>query len=258
MIKLLNFYIVRFFSALVFVFLCSGVFVLPTQANSLPDADRDGVPDKDEIEVYFTDPNNPDTDGDGFSDWIELNQGYSPHNKGAIKLEDADTDKDGLSDRLELNFHTNLIKADTDGDGFSDGDEVENGYDPLNSEKVKLEKKIEVDIKQQKLYYFLSDVRLGVFPVSTGKPSMPTPKGHFQIDNKALRAWSSWGLWMPYWMSLKNGYFGLHELPEWPNGAKEGEDHLGKPVSHGCVRLGVGPAEFIYNWAPIGTKVYIY
>lgn len=59
-------------------------------------------------------------------------------------------------------------------------------------------------------------------------------------------------------MSLKNGYFGIHELPVWPDGIKEGENHLGTPVSHGCVRLGVGPAEFLYNWTPIGTPVKIY
>ena len=51
---------------------------------------------------------------------------------------------------------------------------------------------------------------------------------------------------------------GIHELPEWPNGAKEGEGHLGTPVSYGCIRLGVGDAEFAYNWADIGTPVYIH
>ena len=51
---------------------------------------------------------------------------------------------------------------------------------------------------------------------------------------------------------------GIHELPEWPSGYKEGEAHLGIPVSHGCVRLGVGPAETMYHWAPIGTIVFIH
>ena len=51
---------------------------------------------------------------------------------------------------------------------------------------------------------------------------------------------------------------GIHELPEWPNGYKEGEAHLGTKASHGCVRLGVGPAEYLYNIAPLGTKVIIH
>lgn len=232
----------------------------PALANADLDSDHDGVPDKDEIEVYQTDPNRADTDGDGYNDWQELNNGFSPLNPAGVKLEDSDADNDGLSDRMELNFHTNLVNPDTDGDGYQDGEEVANSYDPLNSESgAKLTKKIEIDVgPEQKLYYFLNDVRMGEFKISSGKPSSSTPKGNFKIDGKALKAWSNYGLWMPYWMSLQHGYFGIHELPVWPDGTKEGENHLGTPVSHGCVRLGVGPAEFLYSWAPIGTAVKIY
>lgn len=230
----------------------------PALAGKAPDSDRDGISDEDEINIYKTDANNPDTDNDGYSDWVELNQGYSPLNPGKIKLENSDYDKDGLSDRMELNFHTDLSNPDSDSDGYNDGAEIASGYNPLSAELVELKKKIEINTAKQELSYFLGGVRLGSFPVSTGKASMPTPKGKFSIDGKSLRAWSNYGLWMPYWMSLKNGCFGIHELPEWPNGYKEGVDHLGKPVSHGCIRLGVGPAELLYKWTPIGTKVDIY
>ncbi len=232
--------------------------IMPAHANNLPDTDMDGVPDKDEIEVYYTDPNNPDTDRDGYSDWVELISGYSPHNPLLVKLEDNDLDGDMLSDRTELNFHTDLTDPDTDNDGYQDGEEIANGYDPLFGDKAKLERRIEINTGKQELSYFLGGVRMGTFPVSTGRSGLYTPLGHFKIDGKSLRAWSHWGLWMPYWMSLQKGYFGIHELPEWPNGTKEGEDHLGKPVSHGCIRLGVGPAEFLYNWAEVGTPVFIY
>jgi len=233
---------------------------LPVLASAELDSDQDGVPDKDEIEIYHTDPNKADTDGDGYNDWRELNSGYSPLDAEKVKLEKSDTDGDGLTDKMELNFHTDLTNPDTDGDGHKDGAEVASGYDPLDPKsEAKLTKKIEINTgKEQKLYYFLNDVRLGEFKISSGKAAMPTPKGNFKIDAKSLKAWSSYGLWMPYWMSLKNGYFGIHELPVWPNGVKEGENHLGIPVSHGCVRLGVGPAKFLYDWAPLGTKVKIY
>lgn len=228
------------------------------RADMQKDTDHDGVPDKDELEIYFTDINNPDTDGDGYSDWLELNNGYSPLNPEPLKLENCDYDNDGLNDRMELNFHTSLINADTDGDGKKDGEEIDNGQDPLKKGDVPLPKRIEINTSTQELSYFLGFVRLGTFIVSTGKGGMWTPLGHFKVDGKSPRAWSSYGLWMPWWMSLQHGYFGIHELPEWPNGTKEGEDHLGKPVSHGCIRLGVGPAEFLYNWTPIGTPVFIY
>lgn len=238
------------------------IFIIPinlAQASDLLDTDADGVPDKDEIEIYKTDYNNFDTDEDGYSDFVELNNGYSPHNFEKVKLEDNDYDNDGLSDRMELNFHTDLSNPDTDEDGCSDGEEVMNGYDPVKVGGIKMIKRIEINTgKEQKLYYFYNNVRIGEFQISSGKSSMQTPKGDYEIDGKHPRAWSSYGLWMPYWMSLQNGYFGIHELPEWPNGLKEGEDHLGIPVSHGCIRLGIGSAEFLYNWAEVGTKVFIY
>lgn len=231
---------------------------LPVYADAAIDSDNDGVSDYDETRIYKTDPNNPDTDGDGFDDWIELNTGFSPHNPMPIKLEDNDFDSDGLSDRMELNFHTDLSNPDTDGDGYIDGNEVSFAYDPLNPEPIKLEKRIEINTGGQELSYFVGGVRMDKFPISSGKASMPTPKGHFAIINKHPKAWSSYGLWMPFWMGLGTGRFGIHELPVWPNGYREGEDHLGVPVSHGCIRLGVGPAEFLYNWAEVGTPVFIY
>jgi hypothetical protein len=230
-----------------------------SRAEENIDSDRDGIKDVHERTVYFTDPNKSDTDGDGYSDWLELNSGFSPHNPKPVKLESNDQDKDSLSDRMELNFKTNLLQADTDGDGQSDGVEIKTGYDPKNKEKALLPKRIEVNTGKQELSYFLGGVRLGTFPVSTGMPGMATPKGHFTIQNKYPRPWSkAYGLWMPNWLGMNGGKIGIHELPEWPGGYKEGENHLGKPVSHGCIRLGVGPSKLIYDWTPVGTPVFIY
>ena len=88
---------------------------------------------------------------------------------------------------------------------------------------------------------------------------MATPKGEFKIESKNPRAYSkTYGLYMPYWMAFTaGGKYGLHELPEWPNGYKEGASHLGQPVSHGCVRLGEGDAKTLYDFSDIGTKVII-
>jgi len=119
-------------------------------------------------------------------------------------------------------------------------------------------KYIDVDLTKQLLTMFDSSTQVGQFIVSTGKASMPTPTGTRTIQGRNPRAWSAtYGLWMPWFMSIGNNY-GIHELPEWPNGYKEGESHLGTPVSHGCIRLGVGPAETVYNWTPDGAPVYIH
>ncbi|MDO8592171.1 MAG: L,D-transpeptidase family protein [bacterium] len=239
------------------IIFCLLIFTTPAIANANLDSDNDGVSDEDEIKIYRTDQFKADTDGDGYNDWQELNNGFSPHNFRQVKLEDNDTDGDGLSDRMELNFHTNLNNPDTDGDGYKDGEEIKNRFDPLKGDKVKLDKKIEINTKKQELSYYLGGVKLGEFSVSSGKNNS-TPKGTYKVLNKITKAWSPYGLWMPYWIGLGTGKFGIHELPIWPSGYREGENHLGHPVSHGCIRLGIGPAKLIYDWAEKGMSVKIY
>lgn len=197
-----------------------------------------------------------DHDGDGFDDATELANGYSPFGSG--KLSDNDADADGLSDADELAFGTDPLLADTDNDGFLDGVEVTDGYDPTVGDGAKLKKRIVITLSTQTLKYYLGPREVGAFKVSSGKASTPTPVGTYAIRDKKPRAWSAAAkLWMPYWMPFIGTTYGLHELPEWPNGFKEGVGHLGTPVSHGCVRLGVGAAKTLYEWAEIGTEVDI-
>jgi lipoprotein-anchoring transpeptidase ErfK/SrfK len=119
-------------------------------------------------------------------------------------------------------------------------------------------KYLEINLSQQKLYAYEGTNLFAAYTVSTGKWDTPTPIGTRYIESKSIKAYSApYDLYMPYWNSIGGGY-GIHELPEWANGYKEGENHLGTPVSHGCIRLGVGAAESIYNWAPVGTPVVIH
>lgn len=120
-------------------------------------------------------------------------------------------------------------------------------------------KYIEVNLAAQTLYRFEGQNLIASHRVSTGKWSMPTPQGTFSINSKTGRAYSKrYNLYMPYWMSFIGGKYGIHELPEFANGTKEGEAHLGTPVSHGCIRLGVGEAQTVYDWAETGTPVVIH
>lgn len=126
--------------------------------------------------------------------------------------------------------------------------------------KITTGKYIDVNLSAQILSTFEDGKLLMASMISSGKRGMETPKGEYSIHNKASRVWSKkYGLYMPYWMAVaSDGSFGIHELPEWPGGYKEGANHLGIPVSHGCMRLGVGPAKEVYDWADIGTPVVIY
>lgn len=120
-------------------------------------------------------------------------------------------------------------------------------------------KYIEIDLSAQRLALCNFGQNEGLFPISSGSRQYPTPAGHFQVNSKSLRAYSAkYNLYMPYWNSFIGNSYGIHELPEYPNGAKEGANYLGRAVSHGCVRLGVGAAATVYNWSPVGTPVIVH
>jgi hypothetical protein len=62
----------------------------------------------------------PDTDGDGILDWVEVKNGTDPFaNDGAL-----DSDGDGVSNLLEYSNGTNPNQCDSDGDGVMDGQDA--------------------------------------------------------------------------------------------------------------------------------------
>jgi lipoprotein-anchoring transpeptidase ErfK/SrfK len=126
--------------------------------------------------------------------------------------------------------------------------------------KIVAGKYIDINLSQQIMSTFENGRLLDSYLISSGKRGMDTPKGEHKIYNKSPRPWSKkYSLYMPFWMAItSSGSYGIHELPEWPGGYKEGANHLGTPVSHGCVRLGIGPAKTVFDWADIGTPVVIY
>lgn len=50
----------------------------------LPDTDGDGLFDRQEVDVYKTDPLDPDTDGDTYQDGDEVKNGYNPNGPGKL------------------------------------------------------------------------------------------------------------------------------------------------------------------------------
>ena len=88
--------------------------------------------------------------------------------------------------------------------------------------------------------------------VSTGTAWTPTPKGRFRIYSK-LRSGTMAGPGyylpnVPYIMNFYGGY-AIHGT-YWHN-------NFGWPMSHGCVNMKIGDAQWVYNWAPVGTLVVV-
>lgn len=102
------------------------------------DLDGDGLSDETEKKIG-TDPNKKDTDGDGLSDSSEITLGTNPLVKDNPLVPDPtlDSDSDGLTDVNEEKYGANKYHNDTDGDGYWDGEEVQNGYSPVGSGKLK-------------------------------------------------------------------------------------------------------------------------
>jgi len=120
-------------------------------------------------------------------------------------------------------------------------------------------KYLDIDISSQTMFLFHDGKEMGAFKVSTGKRGMDTPLGVFRVMAKSQRPWSKkYSLFMPWFLQFTSEGHGIHELPEWPSGYKEGTNHLGIPVSHGCVRLGVGPARVVYSFVEINTPIIIH
>ena len=121
--------------------------------------------------------------------------------------------------------------------------------------------------------YWLIEIRLGSrrltayydgrlpfsAPVGVGKPSTPTPTGHFWIRER-MKMSSPGNLYWPYAL----GTSAYSSLTEWPGGGVVGiHGDLGSPrlipgdPSHGCVRLHDADIGWLAPRVQLGTPVHI-
>jgi lipoprotein-anchoring transpeptidase ErfK/SrfK len=104
------------------------------------------------------------------------------------------------------------------------------------------------------------------FRVGTGKRAFPTPLGRFSIVSKARNPWwyppqSDWAQGLPpippgpgnplgtRWMGLSSPGVGIHGTPDAAS--------VGYSRSHGCIRMHVPHAEWLFGRVRVGTPVLI-
>jgi len=112
---------------------------------------------------------------------------------------------------------------------------------------------IDVDLSDQMLYAYDGTDLVASFLVSTGLDLYPTEPGQYHIYVK-----------MQYSDMHGDGYF-LPDVPFTMYYSGDFSIHgtywhhsFGTPMSHGCVNMDTSDAEWLYNWASVGTLVNIH
>ncbi|VDG18043.1 L,D-transpeptidase [Lactiplantibacillus mudanjiangensis] len=123
--------------------------------------------------------------------------------------------------------------------------------------------KLEVSIAKQRVYLIDQGKTLYTMRASTGKKGSATPKGHFKIQAERGTHFynAASGEGANYWVSFKDhGIYLFHSVPVDASGhyvAKEAEQLGKKSNSHGCVRLSIADAKWLYEHIRQGTPVII-
>jgi hypothetical protein len=83
---------------------------------------------------------------------------------------------------------------------------------------------------------------------STGRTGLETTAGSWSVYLKSTRFWSQkYSSWMPYASFFHDGE-GLHGYGDVP----------AYPASHGCVRLPMPEAPWVYQFAYMGSRVFVF
>ena len=104
------------------------------------------------------------------------------------------------------------------------------------------------------------------FGIATGMAAYPTPTGNFRIVTRQRNPWwyppaADWargaspvppGPGNPLgtrWMGLSVGAVGIHGTPDAAS--------IGYSASHGCIRMRISDAEWLFERVRVGTPVFI-
>jgi lipoprotein-anchoring transpeptidase ErfK/SrfK len=120
---------------------------------------------------------------------------------------------------------------------------------------------------ENRLYLYRGDRFVRRFQVATGQSIYPTPLGHFAVVIKERNPWwyppvgSAWaagekpvppGPGNPLgtrWMGLSAPNVGIHGTPDAAS--------IGYSASHGCIRMRIPEAEWLFDHVEVGTQVFI-
>ncbi len=124
---------------------------------------------------------------------------------------------------------------------------------------TRLRARILIDVSQHRLYFYKAGRLVLRSPAAIGKPSTPTPLGSFFVTQRFVVSPTT-GPYGPRALGISafsdvlrtwtdGGPIGIHGTNE--------RFSIGKPVSHGCVRLPNVRMISLFQRTPLGTPVLI-
>lgn len=119
-------------------------------------------------------------------------------------------------------------------------------------------RRIDVNLSSQYLTAYEGDTPVFTAPVATGKDGFNTPTGSFAIYSKyplqtmtGSAGSETWVVPDIPWVQYVVGGVALHGTywhDQWGTGTR---------MSHGCINLNIDDAQWLYDWADVGTTVNI-
>ena len=121
--------------------------------------------------------------------------------------------------------------------------------------------RIEINLPAFRLFLFYGEELTHDYPIAIGKPSMPTPVGHYSVVSKIHNP-----TWLPldggkpvppgpanplgrWWLGLSRQGYGIH--------GNNNENSIGTPISHGCIRMHNRDVEQLVRYVGTGMTVDI-
>jgi lipoprotein-anchoring transpeptidase ErfK/SrfK len=118
----------------------------------------------------------------------------------------------------------------------------------------------------KRLLLYAKEKMVRRFGIATGQSSYPTPTGDYEITTMQRNPWwypppSGWaadsdpvppGPGNPLgtrWMGISAPYVGIHGTPDAAS--------IGYSASHGCIRMRISDAEWLFQRVEVGTPVFI-
>lgn len=116
-----------------------------------------------------------------------------------------------------------------------------------------------VNLSQQRVYIFYGTDHnwklINTFSCGSGTAATPTVMGHFCVGVKGLYFKSGTSVYCKYFSQISGNYL-FHSILYDKNGNVL-DGNLGAVESHGCIRLALENAKYIYDNIPIGSEIWI-